>query len=163
MKGFEAETEVHPVNGLSIDGSVSYLDFMYTSLLPGVSGPGGVQIGMVTPYTPKWKWSVGVQYEIPVGEKGGSLTPRLDAAYQSGVFTNAVNGPANAINAYTILNGRLTWRAPANDWQASLEVTNLANKYYKLTVFDLSSIGAGFTNAQPGMPREWAVTVKKTF
>ena len=162
VKGVEAETEIHPVDGLSIDGTVSYLDFQYTSLLPGVSGPGGVQLGMVTPYTPKWKWSVGVQYEIQAGDHG-SLTPRLDAAYQSGVFTNAVNGPANAINAYTLFNGRLTWRAPKDDWEASLEVTNLANKYYKLTVFDLSSIGAGFTNAQPGMPREWAVTVKRIF
>ncbi len=162
VKGVEAETEIHPVNGLSLDGSVSYLDFQYTNLLPGVSGPGGVQLGMVTPYTPKWKWSVGVQYEIQAGDKG-SLTPRLDASYQSSVFTNAVNGPANAINAYTILNGRLTWRSAVDNWEASLEVTNLANKYYKLTVFDLSSIGAGFTNAQPGMPREWAITVKKTF
>ena len=162
VKGVEAETEIHPVGGLEFDGSVSYLDFQYVSLLPGVSGPGGVQLGMVTPYTPKWKWSFGVQYEIPAGDKG-SLTPRLDASYQSSVFTNAVNGPANAINAYTIFNGRLTWRSAVDNWETSLEVTNLANKYYKLTVFDLSSIGAGFTNAQPGMPREWAVTVKKSF
>ena len=162
VKGVEAETEVHPIDGLSIDGSVSYLDFRYTNLLPGVSGPGGVQIGMVTPYTPKWKWSVGVQYEIPMNGMG-SLTPRVDAAYQAPVFTNAVNAPANHISSYTLFNGRLTWRAPKDDWETSLEVTNLTNKYYKLTVFDLSSIGAGFTNAQPGMPREWAVTVKRSF
>ena len=162
VKGVEAETEIHPVGGLSIDGSVSYLDFQYTSLLPGVSGPGGVQLGMVTPYTPKWKWSVGVQYEIPMNGMG-SLTPRVDAAYQAPVFTNAVNAPANHISSYTLFNGRLTWRAPKDDWETSLEVTNLTNKYYKLTVFDLSSIGAGFTNAQPGMPREWAVTVKRSF
>ena len=162
VEGAEVETEIHPFAGLSFDGSVSYLHFQYVKLDPGVSGPTGVQLGMVTPYTPKWKWSAGVQYEIPFGDLG-SLTPRLDAAYQSMVFTNAVNGPANAINAYTLFNGRLTWRAATGGWQTSLEVTNLANKYYKLTVFDLSSIGAGFTNAQPGMPREWAVTVKKTF
>ena len=162
VKGVEVETEIHPVAGLSFDGSASYLDFQYTTLLAGVSGPGGVQLGMTTPYTPKWKWSAGAQYEIPFG-RAGSLTPRIDATYQSSVFTNAVNGPANAINAYALFNGRLTWRAASGDWQAALEVTNLANKYYKLTVFDLSSIGAGFTNAQPGMPREWAVTIKRTF
>ena len=161
VKGLEAETEIHPVGGLSIDGSVSYLDFKYTKLDPGVSGPTGVQIGMVTPYTPKWKWSAGIQYEIPMAS--GSLTPRLDAAYQSNVYTNAVNGPANEISSYTVANGRVTWKSGNGDWQTSLEVTNLFDKYYKLTVFDLSSIGAGFTNAQPGQPREWAVTVKRTF
>ena len=162
VKGVEVETEIHPLAGLSFDGSVSYLDFKYTRLNPGVSGPGGVQPGMTTPYTPKWKWSAGLQYEIPLGDRG-SLTPRIDANYQSEVFSNAVNSAANGIRPYTLFNGRLTYRSGDGDWQTSLQVTNLANKYYKLTVFDLSSIGAGFTNVQPGMPREWAVTVKRTF
>ena len=45
----------------------------------------------------------------------------------------------------------------------ALEVTNLFDKYYYLTINDQSTSGLGYTNAQPGRPREWAVTVKKNF
>jgi iron complex outermembrane receptor protein len=159
VKGVEGEAEVHPVAGLEIDASASYLDFQYTKINDPTTG---IALGMSTPYTPKWKWSVGAQYEIPMGDKG-SLTPRLDATYQSSVFANPINDPAwNQISSHTILNGRLTWRANEGGWQAALNVTNLTNKLYYLTLFDLHA-SAGYVNGQPAMPREWSVTVKKTF
>ncbi len=45
----------------------------------------------------------------------------------------------------------------------SLEVTNLTDKYYYVTLFDLRAAGAGLDKAQPSRPREWAVSVKKSF
>ncbi len=164
MKGAEAETEIHPLAGLTVDGSVSYLDFNYTRIDPAAGGPtrpAGVQKGMITPYTPKWKWSGGIQYEIRIGE-AGSLTPRVDAAYQGDMFANGVNTVRNQINAYTLVNARLTWRSPDRDWEAALEVTNLTDKLYYVTKFDQSG-GAGFVQGQPGLPREWAMTVKRRF
>ena len=164
VKGAELEAEIHPAGGLTIDGSISYLDFKYDRIDPqaGVPGGAGVQKSMVPPYSPKWKWSVGAQYEFDVGD-AGSLTPRFDIAYQSRIFTNAVNAPINGIEGYTVANARLTWRAPDRDWEASLEVTNLTDKLYYTTKFDLTGAGAGSVAGQPGMPREWAVTVKKSF
>ncbi len=174
VKGAEAEAELHPLAGLELDGSVSYLDFEYTRINPFAGGPtqpAGVQIGMVSPYTPKWKWSLGVQYEIPVGA-AGSLTPRVDASYQSEIFTNAVNcGPispgcvvanSNRVPGYTLVNARLTWKSAKGDWQAALEVTNVTNKLYYNTLFDLMNFD-GSVLGQPGMPREWAVSLKKSF
>ncbi|WP_082553690.1 TonB-dependent receptor [Altererythrobacter sp. Root672] len=165
IKGLELETTIDPGNGLLVDGSLSYLDFDYTSINPqagGPSAPGGVQEGMIAPYTPKWKWALGVQYEIDLGTTG-SITPRVDASYQSDIFSNAVNGPNNHIDGYTLANARLTWRNPDEDLEVSLEVTNLFDKYYLLTSFDLTGAGAGLVSGQPGRPREWAVSVKKTF
>ena len=165
IKGFELETTIDPGNGLLIDGSLSYLDFKYTSINPqagGPSAPGGVQIGMVPPFTPSWKWAVGIQYEIDL-DTSGSLTPRVDANYQSKIWSNAVNKPSNLINGYTLANARLTWRNANRDLEVSAEVTNLFDKYFLLTSFDLTGAGAGFVGAQPGHPREWAVSVKKTF
>lgn len=45
----------------------------------------------------------------------------------------------------------------------SLEVTNLFDKYYLLTIFDQTTGGQGYASGQPGRPREWAVSVKKKF
>jgi iron complex outermembrane recepter protein len=164
VKGGEVETTIQPIEGLSIDGSLSYLDFNYTYINPlagGPTRPAGVQLSMITPYTPKWKLSGGIQYEVPV-QNIGSITPRFDIAYQGRLYTNAVNGPNNLIPGYALANARLTWRDDDNKWQASFEVTNLFDKYYNLTIFDLAGV-SGTVLGQPGRPREWALTVKRTF
>jgi iron complex outermembrane receptor protein len=165
IKGFELEAAIDPGNGLLIDAAMSYLDFEYTSINPqagGPTAPAGVQIGMIPPYTPKWKWAVGIQYAFDLGN-AGSLTPRIDANYQSAIFSNAVNKPSNHIDGYTLANARLTWRNADEDLEVAFEATNLFDKYYLLTSFDLTGAGAGFVAGQPGRPREWAVSVKKSF
>jgi len=165
IKGFELETTLRPMQGLSIDGAASYTDFQYKYIDPlagGPSQPGGPQFGDVPPYTPKWKWSAGAQYEIPLGDIG-SLTPRLDAAYQSTVYSGSSNTEGERLRHYTVANARLTYRNDGGDLEVSGEVTNLFDKYYYLTGFDLTAAGSGITNRQPGRPREWALTVKKKF
>ncbi|MXO61224.1 TonB-dependent receptor [Altererythrobacter salegens] len=157
--GVEAETSVRPVDGFSIDGSISYINFKYTSLIAGST------TALTDPRAglPEWKWTVGAQYEVPLDEIG-SITPRIDVSYQDKVYTGAKYlGDPQYIPAYTIANARITWRNADRDLSASLEVTNLFDKYYYLTVFDLRAAGAGLDKAQPGRPREWAFTVKKTF
>lgn len=160
ITGFEAELNLRPIDGLTIDGSLSYLDFQYKSLNEHASGPGGIQLDHVANYTSKWQWSVGAQYEILLGS-AGSLTPRIDAAYKSSVYANAVNAETNRVPGYTVANARLTWRNADEDLQLSLEVTNLFDEYYYLNIFNVT--GNGFINAQPARPREWALTVTKRF
>jgi iron complex outermembrane receptor protein len=60
------------------------------------------------------------------------------------------------------LNARITWRNKDASWQAALNVTNVTDKLYYLTLFDTHT-SAGYVNAQPAMPREWSVTVKHNF
>jgi len=167
VKGFEVETSIRPIPGLMIDGAMSYLDFEYTSFKAfgnaTVGGPGnlaGPQFGHYPFYSPKWKWSVGAQYTVDLGDSG-SLTPRFDAAYQGAIYYG-VNLPTSRIEDYVVANARLTWANAAEDLEISAEVTNVFDKYYLLTGFDRAS-GPGFTVAQAARPREWAVTVKKKF
>jgi len=164
IKGAELETEIHPIEHLAIDGSVSYLKFKYTSINPAAGGPTrptGPQFGMVPAYTPTRKWSVGVQYEIPLGTFG-TLTPRLDASYQGDLYSNGANAATNRIGSYTIGNARLTWRSSEGSWESALEVTNVNDQYYFLTRFDQFTL-TGLTDGQPGRPREWALTIKRKF
>jgi iron complex outermembrane receptor protein len=164
MKGAELETVMRPIEHLSIDASYSYLDFKYTRINPDAGGPTrptGPQFGMRPAYVPKTKWSAGIQYEIPLGDLG-TLTPRLDVSYQGDLFTNGANAATNLIESYTLSNARLTWRNGKGDWESSLEVTNLSDRYYYLTRFDQYTL-TGVTDGQPGRPREWALTVKRKF
>ena len=162
IKGAELETEIHPIEHLSIDGSISYLSFKYTSINPAAGGPTrptGPQFGMRPAYTPTRKWSVGVQYEIPLGTLG-TLTPRVDASYQGDLYTNGANAATNRIGSYTLANARMTWRNSEGSWESSFEVTNLTDQYYYLTRFDQFTL-TGLSDGQPGRPREWALTVKR--
>ena len=173
IKGIEVETTIRPVEGFLIDASASYLDFNFKSFATFATPTGTVTVGGPTninapqfgdypPYTSKWKWSIGAQYEIDLGTSG-SLTPRIDANYQGTLYTNAINRESNRIGGYTLANARLTWRNEGKDLEFSAEVTNIFDKYYYLTINDQTTGGQGYANAQPGRPREWAVTVKKKF
>jgi len=62
-----------------------------------------------------------------------------------------------------VTNARFTWRNEPRDLDIALEVTNLTDKYYFLSKFDLTGAGAGTITGSPGRPREWAITVKKKF
>jgi iron complex outermembrane receptor protein len=161
VKGVELESELHPVEGLEIDVSASYLDFKYVSLT-AAAVTSGIAYDMSTPFTPSTEFNAGIQYEIPVHVAGGSITPRLDANYQSHFYTNAANGPLNNTESRTLVNGRLTWRADGGKWEAALSGTNLLNKYYYATTFDIVP-EAGIATATPAPPRMWMISLKHKF
>lgn len=159
VKGAEVETEIRPIDNWEIDASASYLDFQYTKI---TNPDSNITLDMKTPYTPKSKWSFGTQYEVPLGDKG-SFTPRVDVTHQSSQFAAAINDPVwNQIDGYTVVNARMTWRNTVGDWQAALNVTNVTDKLYYLTLFDLHG-SSGYVNGQPAMPREWSITLKHNF
>ena len=153
--GLEAETTIRPVEGFTLDGSLSYLHFKYKD-----TGTTNVPLTNVTPYTPKWNWSFGAQYDYAL--KAGMISVRFDGTYQSKIFTEAFNGPDNRVDARFLGNAKLTYTSPDKVWQVSGEVQNVFNKYYYNTIEDVkSSLGA--ITANPGLPRTWALTIKRTF
>jgi iron complex outermembrane recepter protein len=158
--GVEIEAEWHAGDAFIVDASYSYLNFEYQQIDVTANSP--VTLGMITPYTPENKWSLGAQYEFGTGN-GGSVTPRIDVSYQGDIYASAVNAPTNFIGDYTTVNARLTWRSADDAWQVALEGTNLTDEYYYVTLFDLTGGAAGYIHGQPSRPREWAVGVKRNF
>ena len=158
VKGIEAETQIHPIPGLTIEGAISYLDFKFgkpkrptNAVIQGASAPG---IGDV-------KWSIGAQYAVPF-VMGGTLTPRFDLNHTPG-FCNGLNATLNCNalsrnDSYNLLNARLTYRSADGNWSTSLEVTNVTDKLYYFNKF-----ASSYTEAQPGMPREWMISVRRNF
>lgn len=156
VKGAELEVTVKPAPGLTIDGNVGYLDFKYTSVNPLT----GVTLGMKAPFNNKWQASGSIQYEADLGS-AGTLTPRLDWAYQSSFYYNAVNTPLDLVAGRSIFNARLTYQDAAKDWSVSLAVSNLANKFYYIGTSYNQTYGVA-TGAL-GRPREWSVSVRRNF
>ena len=161
MKGFEAELNLKPVDGLLIDASVSHLDFDYKSLTAEAVAS-GIRFDMIAPFTSDWKLSGGIQYEIDAGSIG-SFTPRFDYAYQTEFWSNASNRATNRTPGYGIANARLTWRHPDQKFEVAASVTNLFDKYYSTVNYDNLYSIAGVAQATLGRPREWALTAKYNF
>jgi outer membrane receptor protein involved in Fe transport len=67
----EFEAESHPSDALTIDASLSTLDFEYQRIDPGATA---VTLGMITPYTPETKASVGLQYAFSLAAALGAVT-----------------------------------------------------------------------------------------
>jgi iron complex outermembrane receptor protein len=168
VRGFELELAAEPVDGLLIDASLAYLDFDYKSLSPQAvaSGIGLEDDGQ---YIQQWQWSIGAQYAIDLGG-AGTLTPRIDINFEDDYARNANNVDAatggvdmfGQLQSRTLVNGRLTYLEPDENWQLSLEVRNLTDELYYTDIFD----NRGSTNSiqgRPGMPRTWAVTFRYNF
>jgi iron complex outermembrane receptor protein len=159
--GIEGEILAQPVDGLRIEGSFGYVDYNLTDnegnllLFEGDNCDGS---RCYPTRTPKFNAALGLQYEF--GTANGSLTPRLDAQYQSKIYFNTNNtGPQDA---YTLLNGRLTWLAPDKKWEVAAYGQNLTDKGY----FNgkLSLVGFfGREQGNPGAPRTWGLTFKRSF
>lgn len=155
VKGFELEFSAYPVDGLSLDGGLSYINFEYKEV--GTSGLLGTE---VTPYTPEWTYSFGAQYDHEI--ESGIISARFDGSYQSDIYSDAFNTAASRTDAYFLGNARLSYTTADQDWRISLEVQNLFDKYYFLTKSDVTA-SLGAITAVPGTPRTWAVSVKRNF
>lgn len=181
VKGVEAELFIRPVAGMQIDASASLLDWNWKCVVPAVVDPTGPTSGCSTNQAlvsqliapprgvSKAQWSVGIQYEADLGT-AGSITPRFDVSYQGAIAGTATVPPKGSpsdlfatADAFTLANARLTWRNADRDLDISVEVTNVFDKYYFLSKFDLTGAGAGSISGLPGRPREWAVSLKKKF
>ena len=161
MWGFEAELSAHPVDGLDIDGSLSWIDGEWKQISDQVTS-----IDLDDPIvTPHWRGSFGIQYRAEIGN-AGSITPRFDLAYtgKQSLGRLTITDPLDYNSAYVLGNARITWQNQDQDLSVSFEVQNLFNKYYTLPLrFAALYASAGTVYSTVGRPREWAVTVRKTF
>jgi iron complex outermembrane recepter protein len=161
ISGVEAEFVARPVKELLITASGSYLDFKYDSLGDAGLVPNGPCMSCTNVYTPKYKASFAIQYDINLGS-AGVLTPRFADDYTAKMFTDLANTPELAIPEHWVANARLTWRLPSAKWEASLAVTNLFDKYY-YTGVNSNYYAGGNAMGFVGRPREALLTLRHTF
>jgi len=163
VNGVELELEWYATDNLLIDGSVSTLDFQYTSVdAVALTGSPIAPLDMITPYTPELKWALGLQYGHDLSD-GGRINVRVDANFQDDIYSNATNDDRyNKIDSYTLSNARLWWESATEEWNIGLEVHNLTDELYYLTTFDQHA-SVGQVQAQPAMPRTYLVSVSKRF
>ena len=177
--GLEGDVTAHVAEGLTISGSVTYLNskvLNYTGIT--VLGQQNVNFaGDPLPFTPQWSGQIDLDYRTHL-DNGGVPFIGLTAHFQSdsdAVFgahqmtttaiqaTNActVLGCAIApgvtqpyvLNAYTTLDARLGYEAAAG-WRVELWGKNITNKYYWTNVVPANDSAARLA----AMPATYGVT-----
>ena len=144
------------------DGSISWLDFEYTTVDPfALIGSAIAPRDMITPYTPELKWSIGAQYRFDLAENG-NVNFRVAASFPGEVFSEATNTALNRIDNYVLTNARIWWDSVDDNWTAAVEIQNLTDELYYHTKFEQAT-SVGQVTGQPGLPRTFMVSLKRRF
>jgi iron complex outermembrane receptor protein len=158
--GLETELLARPFKAFQVDASLSYLGYDIVNL-GAAAGIAGMTVEDQAANVPKWKGTVGAQYDINIGN-AGIVTPRIDWRYQAYFFSDPQNTPQGRVPSYGLTNVRIGWQPAAGKWSAALESANVFNKkYYINETVDYDSYG--YVTGQPGMPRTILVSLRYKF
>lgn len=156
IDGWEEEFAWTPVENWTFSGNWAYLHTKYT-----LFESGGVNIADQQRFTnaPKWSGGLNLEHTIPL-DNGGSISGRINYTYQTSVFPETTLSPLIMQPAYGLWNAGVVWHID-QPWTLSLQGSNLANKSYRTTGYNIAALGivTGFY----GAPRMVTLTAKYTF
>jgi iron complex outermembrane receptor protein len=176
FKGFEAELEAVPVDGLTLGASVGYVDAGYKSIYFPAPGTGVLtnyaSISHFV-YVPKWTTHVGAQYDFP--ETGvGRFSVRGDWSTMSKRWFHVNNLPTlnpfndqiasggwGQVDARVTLSDIPVHFGGRSEAEASFYVENLTNEHYRVSGIDFGSLG--FAGNVYSMPRRFGVDLKLAY
>jgi iron complex outermembrane receptor protein len=175
-QGIELEGFWYPSDNLTIDFGLTLENSEYDEFIVGAGNliwngtpPIGSQVisgesvfvmdGKPTAYSPDMTLGVGVSYEYSLGDKG-TLTPYLNAYYNSGYWTNRAPVFFGEQTAYTEIDFSLGWRSSDGVYSASLWVNNATDELIQ-TYTEIYSRARVAYDYQA--PRAWGLRVGYNF
>lgn len=161
IKGVEVEVDARPLPGLQITGSLAHTDFRFDDLGLAAGLAGGPTLASVNIDTPKWTAYGAIQYDIDLGG-AGSVTPRFSGSYTSDRHPDIANDPRATIPGIFLADASLTWKSVDEEWQGTVSVTNLFDKFHYDNRFSFLT-NTGAVISIPGRPREAMLTIRRKF
>jgi iron complex outermembrane receptor protein len=155
-EGVEIELTARPIEGLTLDANLAYLDAHYEEF---TGSPGAV--GRAIPNQPEYSGSAGIQYIMPAWREGLEIFSRADVVYRDQSFVNVTNNLMN--DALTTVNGRIGVQADDRRYGFYLWGRNIFDEIAisqgQLFPFPFAQI----TTRAPGFGRTWGVELRAEF
>jgi len=156
-KGFELELTAAPMEGLTLNGAVAYLDAKYDRYDTQALDPNGNLVdvsfaGNRLMNAPKWNASASINYEVPVGPGKAKLF--VQDTYTSPKFTNFTNFPQEKTEKINLVNATLSWSPDDERWSIGVWGRNIFDKHYFAQKLYLPGT---FSIAGMGAPREYGL------
>lgn len=156
IDGLEEEFAWKPVENWTFSGNFAYLHTKYTQFESG-----GVNIADTQRFTnaPKWSGGLNLEHTIPLAD-GGSVSGRINYTYQTSVYPETTLSPLIMQPSYGLWNAGVIWHIN-QPWSLSLQGTNLANKSYRTTGYNIAALDivTGFY----GPPRMVTLSARYSF
>ena len=159
IKGFELEMVAAPFRGLTINGSVGYIDAYYTFVSPATAAVGGVTpfqagtlVGASLPKTPNWKTNISPRYETKL-VNGGSMVFLADWSHSSSAWNDAQRSFLLQRPAVDMVNASVMYKEPDGRWNLTVGGTNLTKDRYLTS--GGANVAAGLFFGTYNRPREW--------
>ncbi|MEM9180396.1 MAG: TonB-dependent receptor [Pseudomonadota bacterium] len=176
QQGLEADVIWAPLDQLTINSGLSFLDsefldYQNASGLPG--GPVQDLTGGEAHFSPDVQGSLVVDWSDSLGYRDLDYFVRGEMQYigEQNVGATTNNNPQSIQDAYTLVNARLGLAASDNNWRLTLWGKNLTEEGYCTSIFNQPFAGplGGTANLQTpqrcvvGAPRTYGVELKKSF
>jgi len=163
ISGAELEVFAAPIENLTLEAQIGYLDASYGEFVD-LRFPGGSRAFQTPAFSPDWTVRLAGAYEFDLGDFGG-LTVGAQARYKS-EFALSVDNTDTLGNRYPglwqedfwLFDARLVWESNDGRFTAGLYGRNLTDEVYKTDAQEFSSVG-GIQTAYYGAPRTFSFTV----
>ena len=143
VKGLEAEFALHPLDGLDLSLSASFLDAKYKDF----ASAGDDYSGNTLPNAPETSVNASARYEFALF--GGAASAQGDVAYRTKVYYDTRNVERLSDGDRTFVNLRFGWKPDSGNWELGLFGRNIFDETNISDIipieglgFDLYSMGA---------------------
>ncbi|SLK08839.1 TonB-dependent receptor, partial [Novosphingobium mathurense] len=163
-RGAELEFSAIPMTGLTLNGSVGYLDAKYRNFMASLrSGTPVVDnSGLNLRRAPKWTLSGGADYVVPVG--AGDLGFNVSARYISKTEQHILNDPYGTVPGYENVDAAIRYAFPIGTIDTTLTgfVKNITDKRVQ-TVYTTGGLGSFISYIGQGVGRTWGLELSARF
>ena len=128
--GFELENTAEPIDGLTINGNVSYLWSRFDSF-PNAGATSSGQLisatGNELPFAPRWQLYGAAAYTLPVNLPG-ELRMGSDISYETSYYSDVFNFQQGKIHPQAYVDGFISFAPRGTRWTAILTGQNLTDR-----------------------------------
>lgn len=138
IEGLELEAKLTTENGLQFEAGLGWIDPGFDAVDSRAD-----EISLDSEFERVSEWTASFSVFRTFDVAGGAVTPRIDYAYRSEYFNDALNTDDIAQNeAVSLINATVQWRLPNDRWSLLFSGTNLTNERYVVaglhnTTFDI--------------------------
>ena len=129
-KGVELETVAKPVAALTVGANIAWERAVYTSFSYVSAGVPVNYAGNFLDDAPQIMANVFFSYGIKIPDRG-TLTPRLDASYESHVYYTEQNVSPYDASGHETVNVQLRYDAASAPWGWEIYVNNVTNDQWR--------------------------------
>ena len=139
-QGVEIEMATNPIEGLNINGGVTYTDAYYDSTVVFNSldpVPNTVTSGDPLSFAPEWVVTGAIAYRVPLSGNIGALfylDGRWNSEYRTQTLSRNADG-ATDNESFAIFNGRIGIGPQNERWSLELFGQNLTDEFYYVGAF----------------------------